>query len=76
MWQTTVRGIASFTQVQQFLTSFIDNLKSDHLYVVWQTNDPNNTRLCTALGDLPIYTKRLLAHEQHNYTSERLAKCK
>ena len=38
--------IDSFIQVQQFLTSlFIDNVKSDHQYVVWQTNDPNNTRL-------------------------------
>ena len=24
----------------------IDNVKSDHLYIVWQTNDSNNTRLC------------------------------
>ena len=40
-------AITSFIQVQLFLPSlFIDNVKSDHLYVVWQTNDSNNTRLC------------------------------
>ena len=39
-------AIADFIQVQLFLPSlFIDNVKSDHLYVVWQTNDSNNTRL-------------------------------
>ena len=29
---------------------------------------------CTALGDLHIYTKHILAHDQHYYISERLAK--
>ena len=39
-------AIAGFIQVQLFLPSlFIDNVKSDHLYVVWQTNDSDNTRL-------------------------------
>ena len=38
--------IAGFIQVQQFLASLsIDNVKSDYLYVVWQTNDFNDTRL-------------------------------
>ena len=38
--------IAGFMQVQQFLASlFIYNVKSDHLYVVRQTNDSNDTRL-------------------------------
>ena len=38
--------IAGFIQVQLFLPSlFINNVKSDHQYVVWQTNDPNNKRL-------------------------------
>ena len=33
-------------QAQQFSNSlFIDNVKSNHLYVVWQTNDSNNTSL-------------------------------
>ena len=35
--------IDGFIQVQLFLPSlFIDNVKSDHLYVVWQTNDSTN----------------------------------
>ena len=39
-------AIAVFIQVQQFIASlFIDNVKSDHLYVVWQTNDSNDSRL-------------------------------
>ena len=39
-------AIAGLIQVQLFLPSlFIDNVKSYHLYVVWQTNDSNNTRL-------------------------------
>ena len=29
---------------------------------------------CSALGDLHIYTKHILAHDQHYYISERLAK--
>ena len=38
--------IAGFIQVQQFLASLsVDNVKSDYLYVVWQTNDSNSTRL-------------------------------
>ena len=42
-------AIAGFIQVQLFLPSlFKDNVKSDHLYVVWQTNDLNNTRLSSS----------------------------
>ena len=38
--------VAIFIQVHQFLTSlFIDYVKSDHLYVVWQTIDTNDKRL-------------------------------
>ena len=48
MRQTPVE-VASFIQVQQFLVSlFIDNVKSDNLYVVWQTNDPNDTPLSSS----------------------------
>ena len=32
--------------------------------------------LYTALGDLHIYTTHILAHDQHDYISERLAKNK
>ena len=32
------------------ISLFIDNVKSYHLYVVWQTNDSNNTRLCCCLN--------------------------
>ena len=31
---------------------------------------------CSALGDSHIYTKHILAHDQHYYISERLAKNK
>ena len=37
--------IAGFIQVQLFLPLYIYDVKSYHLYVVWQKNDPNNTRL-------------------------------
>ena len=41
--------VASFIQVQQFSPSlFIDNIKSDHLCVVWQTNDFND--MCPLFG--------------------------
>ena len=34
------------SMVQRFIASLsIDNVKSDYLYVVWQTNDSNDTRL-------------------------------
>ena len=46
LYHKLLPAIAGFIQVHQFLTSlFIDNVKSDDLYVVWQANDPNNTRL-------------------------------
>ena len=39
-------AIARFIKVRQFLPFvIIDNVKSDHLYVVRLTNDPNSTRL-------------------------------
>ena len=45
MRHTILSAVASFIQVQQYLTSlFINHVKSDHLYDVWQTNNPNNTR--------------------------------
>ena len=45
------RWLAGFIQVQQFLVYlFIDNVKSEHIYVVWQTNDPNDTRLFGGSG--------------------------
>ena len=46
LYHTLLHAIAGFVRVQQFLASlFTDNVKSDHLYVVWQTNDSNVTRL-------------------------------
>ena len=46
LYRKRLPAIAGFIQVQLFLPSlFVDNVKSDHLYVVWQTNDSNNTRL-------------------------------
>ena len=46
LYRQLLPAIAGFIQVQLFLPSlFIDKVKSDHLYVVWQTNDSNNTRL-------------------------------
>ena len=50
LYRKLLHAIVGFIQVQLFLPSlFIDNIKSDHLYVVWQTNDPNNTRLRAVL---------------------------
>ena len=47
LYRKLLTAIAGFIQVQLFLPSlFMDFVKSDHLYVVWQTNDSNNTRLC------------------------------
>ena len=46
LYRKLLPAIAGFIQVQLFQPSlFIGNVKSDHLYVVWQTNDSNNTRL-------------------------------
>ena len=46
IYRKLLPAIAGIIQVLQFLPSlFIDNEKSDHLYVVWQTNDSNNTHL-------------------------------
>ena len=45
------------------LGNSLNTLKVKHLPVT-----------CSALGDLHIYTKHILAHDQHYYISERLAK--
>ena len=47
-------------------STFPNTLKVKHLTIY----------LHTALGDLHIYTKHILAHDQHYYISERLAKNK
>ena len=49
LYRKLLPPIAIFIQAQLFLPSlFIDNVKSDDLYVVWQMDDSNNTRLCCA----------------------------
>ena len=54
LYHKLLPAIAGFIQVQKFLASlFIENVKSDYLYVVWQTIESNNTRLWC--GDY-IYT--------------------
>ena len=46
LYRKLLHAIAGFIQVKLFLPSlFIDNVKSHHLYVVWQMNHSNNTRL-------------------------------
>ena len=46
LYRKLLPTIAGFIQLQLFLPSlFIDNVKSDHLYVVCLTNDSNNTYL-------------------------------
>ena len=54
---TPIIRASGFIQVQLFLRSFfIDKVKSDHLYVVWQTNDSNNTRLWRLLVFVDVRT--------------------
>ena len=46
LYHKLLPAIAGFIKVRQFLPFVIlDNVKSDHLYVVRLTNDPNATRL-------------------------------
>ena len=66
--------IAGVFQVHQFLTSlFIDNVKSDHQYVVWQTNDPNNTRLrCLEKLEKKLINRTCINERLSLYTPGRL----
>ena len=47
MWQTRyyVRGCWIYPVSAILASLFIDNVKSYHLYVDWQTNDANDSRL-------------------------------
>ena len=67
LYRKLLTAIAGFIQVQLFLTSlFIDNVKSDHLYVVWQTNDSNNTRLSLhALGRMQAFLYSEISFHQY-----------
>ena len=46
LYHKLLPAIAEFIQFHQYLASlFLANVKSDHLYVLLQTTDPNDTRL-------------------------------
>ena len=89
LYRKLLLAIAGFIQVQLFLPSlFIDNVKSDDLYVVWQTNDSNNTRL-RSVGDRETitidysgykrnrgYSNRSCTHPTSSkYTTESVKEC-
>ena len=71
MRRKLLSAVASFLQVQQFLNYFfIDNVKSNHLCVVWQTNDSNNTRLwshAVSKMHVPIYPCLIISERRRNF---------